>query len=127
MTRTFLNVQEGCLFFNLFLESQPHRSQPKGVSLPDSNFFFLAFYCVLSVPGDLAGFSSYRLYRRRWSHFRSVCYTLMTQWETKLLPSNGLKAELLFLLTVLVRRAQAEKGRLYMTYFCSRYNEKKKI
>lgn len=51
----------------------------------------------------------------------------MTQWETKLLPSNGLKAELLFLLTVLVRRAQAEKGRLYMTYFCSRYNEKKKI
>lgn len=109
MTRTFLNVQEGCLFFNLFLESQPHRSQPKGVLLPDS-IFFLAFYCVLSVPEDLAGFSSSGLYRRSWNHFRSVCYMLMTQWETKLLPRNCLKAELIFVLTVVVRRSQAERG-----------------
>lgn len=51
MTRTFLNIQEGCLFFNLFLESQPHRSQPKGVLLPDSNFFlhFIVFCLFLEV------------------------------------------------------------------------------
>lgn len=56
MTRTFLNVQEGCLFFNLFLESQPHRSQPKGVSLPDSNFFFLHFIVFCLFLGILLDF-----------------------------------------------------------------------
>lgn len=35
---------------------------------------------------------------------------LMTQWKIKLLPWNCLKAELIFPLTVVVRRSQAERG-----------------